>query len=101
MDTGTLVIGLVGLILGAGGVGSLVPILRFRADRGNVIAVGSEAAVQSLTVALQRSDQRVTHLEEDNHNLRVNVNDLTATVSALKSKLEQCERQIERLTSKE
>jgi len=66
MNVQTLVIALVAAILGGGGVGALLPVFRYRADKGNVIAVGAEAAVASLTAALARSDQRVSNLEAEN-----------------------------------
>jgi len=66
MNVQTLVIALVAAILGGGGVGALLPVFRYRADKGNVIAVGAEAAVASLTAALVRSDQRVSNLEAEN-----------------------------------
>lgn len=80
MDSSTLVIGLVGLILGGGGIGALIPILRFRADRDSTIATGAETAVQSLTTALQRSDARVTHLEAENASLRATISQLRVDV---------------------
>lgn len=97
MDQGTLIFGLVTLILGAGGVGSLIPLFRYRADRNNVIAVGSEAAVQSLTIALERADKRVTHLEEENHKLRANVNNLRANVENLMQDLAEMKTKYERM----
>jgi len=66
MNTQALVIGIVGLILGGGGVGAFLPVFRYKADKGSVIAVGAEAAVASLTAALARSDQRVSNLEAEN-----------------------------------
>jgi len=66
MNVQTLVIAMVAAILGGGGVGALLPVFRYRADKGNVIAVGAEAAVASLTAALVRSDQRVSNLEAEN-----------------------------------
>lgn len=66
MNVQTLVIALVAAILGGGGVGALLPVFRYRADKGNVIAVGAEAAVASLTAALVRSDTRVSNLEAEN-----------------------------------
>lgn len=80
MNQATLVATLVGLILGGGGVGTIIPVLRYRADKGNVIAVGAEAAVASLTAALARSDQRVSHLEAENQMLMVTVEELRITV---------------------
>lgn len=65
MDTDALVIGLVGLILGGGGVGAVIPVIRYRTDKDSAIAVGAESAVQSLTAALAISDQRVTKLETE------------------------------------
>lgn len=91
MNQATLVATLVGLILGGGGVGAIIPVLRFRADKGNVIAVGAEAAVASLTAALARSDTRVTHLEAENQMLMV-------TVEELKMKIESSIETIKTLT---
>lgn len=95
MNEATLVATLVGLILGGGGVGALIPVFRFRADKGSVIAVGAEAAVASLTAALARSDTRVTHLEAENQmlmitieELRIKVDDAQQSLKILKAQLD-------------
>lgn len=91
MNLTTLVIGLVGLILGGGGVGALMPVFRFKSEKGNVIAVGAEAAVASLTAALARSDTRVSHLEAENQMLMI-------TIEELRMKVEDAQRSVHILT---
>lgn len=83
-----VVIALIGIILGGGGVGALLPLFRYRTDRDSVIAEGAESAVQSLTIALQRSDLRVTHLEDENHKLRTKVEELKTTIEATQAKMQ-------------
>lgn len=92
MDNTTVVVALVGVILGGGGVGAIVPLLRFRADRDSTIAAGSEAAVQSLTTALIRSDLRVTHLEAENETLR-------ATIEKLRTDVDRAQASVIRLSA--
>ena len=96
MNVATLVVGLVGLILGGGGVGALLPVFRFRADKGSVIAVGAEAAVTSLTAALARSDTRLQKVEAENQicqvaneELRIKVETLTRDFTLLNSRFNQ------------
>lgn len=91
MNQTTLVATLVGLILGGGGVGAIIPVLRFRADKGNVIAVGAEAAVASLTAALARSDSRVSNLEAENQMLLI-------TIEELRIKVEEAQKSVVILT---
>ena len=81
MTMDAVLIGIVGVILGGGGIGALIPLLRFRADRDTAVATGAEIAVQSLTVALKRSDDRVTHLEEENDKLRAIISELRLDVT--------------------
>lgn len=80
MESSDIVMGVVALLLGGGGVGALVPLFRARADNDSTIAVGSEAAVQSLTTALDRSDRRVAQLEAENAKLRAEIADLRSDV---------------------
>jgi chromosome segregation ATPase len=82
MSLTTVVVALVAAILGGGGVGALTPVFRFKADKSNVIAVGAEAAVASLTAALARSDTRVTNLEAENKMLLVTIEELRIKVEA-------------------
>lgn len=96
MKLTTLVIGLVGLILGGGGVGALTPVFRFRADKGNVVAMGAESAVASLTAALDRSDKRLANVEAENQichaanaELRIKFDSLTRDFTFMKSRLDQ------------
>lgn len=96
MNVTTLVIGLVGLILGGGGVGALLPVFRYKADKGSVIAVGAEAAVTSLTAALARSDNRLQKVEAENQicqvaneELKIKVETLTRDFTLLKSRFNQ------------
>jgi chromosome segregation ATPase len=91
MNTDTLVIALVGVILGGGLTGALIPVFRFKADKGSVIAVGAESAVASLTAALKRSDQRVTNLEAENQMLLV-------TIEEMKIKIEGAQESVRVLT---
>lgn len=76
MNVQTLVIALVAAILGGGGVGALLPVFRYKADKGNVIAIGAEAAVASLTAALARSDTRVSNLEAENKMQLIAIEDM-------------------------
>lgn len=85
MNKATLVATLVGMILGGGGAGALIPVFRFRADKGNVIAVGAEAAVASLTAALARSDTRVSNLEAENQMLLITIEELRIKVEELQT----------------
>lgn len=91
MSTSTWLIGAIGLILGGGGIGALIPLFRFRADRDSAVATGAEIAVQSLTIALQRSDTRVTHLEDENAKLR-------ATIAELRSDVDTAQVAVRNLT---
>lgn len=102
MSNEGLLIGLIGIILGGGGVGAIVPLLRFRTDRDLTIATGSEAAVQSLTTALVRSDARIVHLEQENEKLlstivklRADVDTAQATVRALTYDLAETKRKLD------
>ena len=94
MDTTTAVAALVGVILGGGGIGAFIPFLRFRADKGNVIAVGSEAAVASLTTALTISDRRVSACEAENAMLRVAVEEMKIKVETAEASLRQVSRDL-------
>ena len=82
MNSTTVVVAIVGVILGGGGVGAILPVFRYRTDKGNIIAVGAEAAVASLTAALARSDTRVSHLEAENQMLMVTIEELRIKVEA-------------------
>jgi predicted nucleic acid-binding Zn-ribbon protein len=95
------VIAIIAVILGAGGIGAFIPLLKLKQDKESSMVFGSEAAVNSLTIALQQSDIRVTILEEENKNLKalikqlrddvdaskVAVNNLTKTLNDTKAKL--------------
>jgi chromosome segregation ATPase len=76
MDSTSLTMTIVGLLLGGSGIGGLVAVFRAKADRDSTIATGSEAAVQSLMTALTRSDKRVTELETENERLRAQIQEL-------------------------
>ena len=96
MNSTTVVVALVAAILGGGGVGALLPVFRFRADKGNVVAVGAEAAVASLTAALARSDSRLERVEAENvicqatnEELKIKIETLTRDFTLLKSRLNQ------------
>ena len=78
------VIAFIGVFLGAGGVGALIPILKLRQDKESSMVFGSEAAVNSLTTALKQSDIRVTMLEEENKNLKMLIKQLRDDVDASK-----------------
>lgn len=80
MDEPMWIVAIVGILLGAGGVGSLIPLFRLRQDKESSMVVGSETAVNSLTIALRQSDVRVTILEEENKNLMVLIEQLRADV---------------------
>ena len=100
MNQATLVSTLVGLILGGGGVGALIPVLRFKADKGSVIAVGAESAVASLTAALARSDTRVTHLEAENQMLMVTIEELRIKVEEAQSSVRLLTRDLDSTKAK-
>lgn len=82
MNLTTVVVALVAAILGGGGVGAFLPVFRYKTDKGNIIAVGAEAAVASLTAALARSDTRVSHLEAENQMLMITIEELRIKVEA-------------------
>jgi len=82
------VIAVIGIILGGGGVGAFVPLIRYRTDRDSVIAEGAESAVQSLTIALARSDIRVAHLEEENNRLRTTVEELRGNIESTQAAMQ-------------
>lgn len=63
MNSTLAVAALFGAILGGGGVGTFIQLFRFRTDRDSAIAIGAEAAVQSLTLALNKADSRILSLE--------------------------------------
>ena len=100
MNQATLVSTLVGLILGGGGVGALIPVSRFKADKGSVIAVGAESAVASLTAALARSDTRVTHLEAENQMLMVTIEELRIKVEEAQSSVRLLTRDLDSTKAK-
>lgn len=82
MENPAWLFGLIGLILGGGGIGALLPLLKIKQDRDSSMVVGSEIAVQSLMTALKNSDTRVTHLEEENESLKIKLDQLKAEVDA-------------------
>ena len=83
-----VVIAIMGIILGGGGVGALIPIFKVRAERESVIIEGAESAVQSLTLALQRSDLRVEKLEKENDKLRVTVEEMRTHLDAAQTTMQ-------------
>lgn len=94
MNPTTLVIALVGVILGGGGVGGMTTIFRFKADKGNVVAEGAEAAVASLTAALKQSDHRVTQCEAENVQLRISLEELKIKLEAAEMTVRQVSRDL-------
>lgn len=76
VDETTIVVALVSVILGGGLTGGLIPIFKYRQEKDSAIAVGAEAAVQSLTAALQASDARVNICIKENEELRQIVGEL-------------------------
>jgi chromosome segregation ATPase len=91
MDWNAIVPVLVGIILGGGLTGALIPIFRYKTDQANVIAVGAEAAVASLKGALDRSDMRVAHLEKE-------LEKCGGLISDLKLKVEEAYETVKNLT---
>lgn len=92
VDTTTIVVALVSVILGGGFTGGLIPIFKYRQEKDSAIAVGAESAVQSLTAALAQSDLRVERCVKENEALR-------AIVNELKDKLETAHDTIRELVS--
>lgn len=94
MGQSTWVIALVSLILGGGGIGGLMQIPKFRAEKDNVIVTGSEAAVQSLMSALKQSDYRVTQCEAENAQLRIALEDIKIKLEAAEATVRQVSRDL-------
>lgn len=94
MNLTTLVVGLVSLILGGGGVGAAIPVFRYKADKSNVIAVGAESAVASLTAALAQSDHRVTQCEAENVQLRITLEEFKIKLEAAEVTVRQVSRDL-------
>jgi chromosome segregation ATPase len=104
MDWNAIVPVLVGIILGGGLTGALIPIFRYKADKGNIIAVGAEAAVASLKGALDRSDLRVASLEKELEkcggliaDLKTKVEEAYETVKTLTGDLEQTKKRLDKV----
>lgn len=76
IDSTTIIVALVSVILGGGLTGGLIPIFKYRTEKDSAIAVGAESAVASLTAALLQSDQRVDRCVKENEALRTLVNEL-------------------------
>lgn len=74
------VIAFIGILLGAGGISALVPLFKLKQEKQSSMVFGSEAAVKSLTTALQQSDIRVTMLEKENKTLLVFIEQLRKDV---------------------
>lgn len=94
MNASTLVVALVAAVLSGGGVGALIPVFRYKADKGNVIAVGAESAVASLTAALAQSDHRVAQCEAENVQLRIALEDLKIKLEAAEVTVRQVSRDL-------
>lgn len=76
VDSTTVIVALVSVILGGGLTGGLIPIFKYRQEKDSAIAVGAESAVASLTAALLQSDQRVERCVKENEALRTIVDEL-------------------------
>lgn len=70
VDTTTIVVALVSVILGGGLTGGLIPIFKYRQEKDSAIAIGAESAVQSLTAALNAADLRWDRCVKENESLR-------------------------------
>lgn len=104
IDSTTIVITLVSLILGGGLTGAILPMFKFRTERDSAIAVGAEAAVASLTAALARSDKRIDDQQKELANCNVIIGELKAkleeaytTLKNLTTDLESMRKQVDQL----
>lgn len=104
VDATTIVVALVSVILGGGLSGALIPIFKYRTEKDSAIAVGAEAAVQSLTAALLQSDLRVERCVKENGELRQVVEEMQTklqsayeTIRGLVEDLQETKAKLNRL----
>ena len=94
MDEPTWVIAVFSLILGASGIGALIPFLKLRQDKESSMVLGAQAAVVSLTTALKQSEDRVTRLEEENRFLTTQIEKLVRDVELAKKTMRDLTKQL-------
>jgi peptidoglycan hydrolase CwlO-like protein len=94
MDEPTWAIAVFSLILGASGIGALIPFLKLRQDKESSMVLGAQAAVVSLTTALKQSEDRVTRLEEENRFLTGQIEKLVKDVELAKKTMRDLTKQL-------
>jgi predicted RNase H-like nuclease (RuvC/YqgF family) len=94
VDEPTWVIAVFSLILGASGIGALIPFLKLRQDKESSMVLGAQAAVVSLTTALKQSEDRVTRLEEENRFLTGEIEKLIKDVEIAKKTMRDLTKQL-------
>lgn len=94
MDEPTWVIAVFSLILGASGIGALIPFLKLKQDKESSMVLGAQAAVVSLTTALKQSEDRVTRLEEENRFLTGEIEKLIRDVEIAKKTMRELTKQL-------
>lgn len=94
MDETTWVIALVGILIGAGGLGAFIPLFKIKSENESSIIAGAQSAVISLTAALKQSETRVTKLEEENQFLKLEIQKLVKDVEAAKKTMNELTKQL-------
>ena len=94
MDEPNWAIAVFSLILGASGIGALIPFLKLKQDKESSMVLGAQAAVVSLTTALKQSEDRVTRLEEENRFLTGQIAKLVKDVEIAKKTMRDLTKQL-------
>ena len=94
VDEPTWVIAVFSLILGASGIGALIPFLKLRQDKESSMVLGAQAAVVSLTAALKQSGDRVTRLEQENLFLTGQIEKLVRDVELAKKTMKELTKEL-------
>lgn len=94
MDEPTWVVAVVGILVGAGGLGAFIPLFKLKHENESSIITGAQSAVISLTAALQQSEKRVTKLEEENQFLKIEIQKLVKDVEAAKKTMAELTKQL-------
>lgn len=87
-------IAIVGIVLGAGGISSIIPLLKLRQDKESSLVLGAQAAVVSLTAALKQSETRVTKLEVENRFLTEQMEKLIRDVESAKQTMRELTKKL-------
>lgn len=94
MEENMWFIAIVGIVLGAGGISSIIPLLKLRQDKESSLVLGAQAAVVSLTAALKQSETRVTKLEVENRFLTEQMEKLIRDVESAKQTMRELTKKL-------